>query len=234
MKKIVLSLLFFISTGVFAETPNFDSSSRIAFFPRVTVDKGIAYKNVELLLRHNFTWEVLKAEKENPTNNSANQEVNDPDFNLSTRIVTLSKVTEDNNVAYINAELLLRADNTWEILEIKREPRTNSSINLTGSYAGSTKSNISPRLNTVLDGTLTQNGDNITGSVKIKNPDLEGQGAVVGKLVGNKVALTATISEVGDSQISFDGTLSNDNKTISGTYTWSAFNDSGSWELILK
>ncbi len=64
MKYLIFTLL--ISTNVFAGDPNFDTSTGIVYFPRVTVNNENAYNNVQLLLDSNGTWDILSATPEPP------------------------------------------------------------------------------------------------------------------------------------------------------------------------
>ena len=47
-----------------AGDPNYDTSTGIVTFPRVTVDSGAAFLNVELLLNNDGTYKILSAEAE--------------------------------------------------------------------------------------------------------------------------------------------------------------------------
>ena len=71
MKKIFI-LLLFVSMSVFADDPDFDTSTGIVTFPRVTVDNSTAFVNVRLLLNPNGTWSILTAEPEATFNLTGN------------------------------------------------------------------------------------------------------------------------------------------------------------------
>ncbi len=241
MKNILLPLLLFASTSIFAGTPNFDTSSRIVFFPDVTVDKNLIYTDVKLLLRTNLTWNILVA---NQGSGPVTQEKSRPDFNLSTRIVTLPRVTVGNNEdeAYVDVELLLKLDGTWTILTITKEAEQTIEptpdpepiiIDLTGNYNGSTTSSVRSLLNTTLDGSLSQNGTALTGDVTLTSSLGAVPATITGQLTGTDVSLAVDATAAGYS-INLDGTVSDDNRSISGSYTWPAFKDKGTWELILK
>ena len=66
MKKIII-LLMFMSSMAFANDPNFDTTTNIVTFPRVTVDNNTAFTNVQLLLNPNGIWSILAAIPEAPT-----------------------------------------------------------------------------------------------------------------------------------------------------------------------
>ena len=80
--------------------------------------------------------------------------------------------------------------------------------------------------NAQLSGSLTQSGNNLNGTISVSNALGKGEGIATGQIDGKKVSFSVTIRGI---QMSFDGTVSNDNKSLSGSYT-SSF-DNGSWEL---
>jgi len=65
MKKIFI-LLLFMSTSVFANDPNFDTSTNIVTFPRVTLNNDTELFNVQILLNPDGTWVTLAAEPRDP------------------------------------------------------------------------------------------------------------------------------------------------------------------------
>jgi hypothetical protein len=234
MKKSLLFFLLFISIKGFAADPNFDSNLEIVFIPRATVNNSSAFTDIELVLRSNLTWLILKANEESPlADDPINPKKIDPNFDLSTRIVTFPRVTVDNNVTYLKTKLLLKEDFTWKILSAKKEqsPTPEPILNLAGDYKGSTTSNVNRLLNTRLTGSLTQNGNNLTGNITITNLLGEDSGLATGQIDGKNISFSVTVR---GSTISFEGIISDDNKTLSGDYTWSAFNDNGVWSITLQ
>ncbi|MCK5828870.1 MAG: hypothetical protein KAH20_01035 [Methylococcales bacterium] len=223
MKKIFI-LLIFISNCVFAANPNYDVASSIVFFPRVTVDNNVAYNNVQLLLNANKIWSILAAEPENNTINNSSASVSN--YDSLTGIVFFPTVTVNNSTNYNNVKLLLGADGIWSILAAEEEkPEL-----FTGDYIGSTTSNISTNFNAPLSGDFTQNGNQLTGEIFIDSMLGSISGNLTGQINGNNVVLVIELLDFA-SEISFNGTISNDNKTFSGSYQWPALNDTGTWTL---
>lgn len=223
MKKILI-LLLFISNSVFAKDPNFDLSNRIVFFPRVTVDNGAAFVNVELLLSLDNTWSILAADPESTTDNTPE---NDPDYNSSTGIVIFPKVTVNNSTAYKNVQLLLGTDGIWSILAAEQEELSSS---LTGNYAGATTSNVSASFNAPIIGNLTQDGNQVSGDVTLTSMLGSINGNLTGEVDGSDITLVIDFPSL-SSQISLNGVISDDNTTLSGSYEWPAFSDNGTWSL---
>ncbi|NOQ63149.1 MAG: hypothetical protein GQ582_01395 [Methyloprofundus sp.] len=58
-KILILGLI--LSMNVFAESPDFDSTTSVVSFPEVTVDKESSYTDVKLLLSPDNSWKVLRA-----------------------------------------------------------------------------------------------------------------------------------------------------------------------------
>ena len=223
MKKI-FTLLIFISSSAFAVEPNFDLTSRIVFFPRVTVNNSTAYNNVQLLLGTNGIWSILAAEPEKSTTDDT-PEI-DPNYDTSTGIVIFPRVTVNNSTAYNNVQLLLGTNGIWSILAAEQEELAS----LTGSYTGSTNSNVSPLYNAPVLSNITQNGNQLTGDVSISNMLGSVNGSMTGEIDGSNVTLTIDLPTL-TSKVSFNGLISNDNKTLSGSYEWPAINDTGTWLL---
>ena len=226
MKKILI-LLSFISNSVFAANPNFDLSNRIVSFPRVTVDNGAAFVNVELLLSLDNTWTILAADPESTTDNTP--EI-DPDYNSSTGIVIFPKVTVNNSTSYKNVQLLLDTDGIWSILAAEQEELSPSS--LTGNYTGSTTSNVSASFNTPIIGNLTQDGNQVSGDVTLTTILGSINANLTGEVDGSDITLVIdSDSPLLPSPISFTGVISDDKTTLSGSYEWPALNDNGTWSL---
>jgi hypothetical protein len=80
-----------------------------------------------------------------------------------------------------------------------------------------------------LNGSLTQNGNNLTGNVTITNPLGTANGVLTGQVNGKNLSFTVTAtSGTRMSIINFKGIIIG-NKALSGSYLWPELNDKGSW-----
>jgi len=223
MKKIII-LLMFMSSMAFAKDPNFDTTTNIVTFPRVTVDNNTAFTNVQLLLNPNGIWSILAAIPEVPT-----AFADEPNFDTSTNIVTLPRVTVDNYSAFTNVQLLLNSNETWSILAATAE----EILNLNGNWGGTAASSIFVGCTGEISGSLIQNGNNLTGAgTLIGNCIGGGSGEVSGTINGDNISFGLAFNN--NTSISFTGVISSDYRTLSGTYIWADENDQGSWSLSLQ
>ncbi len=60
MKKITLLILILNLPLVFAETPDFDTQTRILYLPVVTLNKHTPFERISIRLNTNGTWQILE------------------------------------------------------------------------------------------------------------------------------------------------------------------------------
>ncbi len=154
---------------------------------------------------------------------------NDPNFDTSTGIVTFPKVTVDNSSTFINVQLFLNPNGAWSILAAEPE----STLNITGNWNGVGTSSSFLGCNAQITGSLIQNGNELTGTGSLfGNCVSGGQGMVTGLIDGNNITFGIALSN--NTNISFNGSISNDHQTLTGTYVWPENNDQGTWSLSLQ
>jgi hypothetical protein len=130
---------------------------------------------------------------------SLNAFANDPNFDSTSNIITLPRVTIDNENTFNNVKLLLLPDGTWDILHIE-DPEDGPS--LTGDYftsvssdglSGSYGRTICVRATTI---SLIQNGKNLSGTGKISKCEagniLGGIGNINGVINGKDISFEIT------------------------------------------
>ncbi len=61
-KRLLLGLFTLISLNVWADDPDYNTTTGIVTFPRVTVNNNTPYINARLLLDPDGTWSILEAE----------------------------------------------------------------------------------------------------------------------------------------------------------------------------
>jgi hypothetical protein len=64
-KRLLLGLFTLISLNVWADDPDYNTTTGIVTFPRVSVNNSTSYINAKLLLDPDGTWSILEAELEN-------------------------------------------------------------------------------------------------------------------------------------------------------------------------
>ncbi len=219
MKKIII-LWIFVSINTFASDPNFNSTTHIVNFPRVTVDNQIAYFDVQLLLSPGGTWNILSedVEDEKPTENIEN----DPNFNSTTHIVNFPRVTVDNQIVYSDVQLLLSPEGTWRILQSEI---INNNVN--GGWNGSAIDSGNPLsmnietclLETTI--TLIQNDNELTGIGAISECELAGiaggTGNIQGTIAGNNIFFEIHLE---DRIIGYSGIANTDHLILSTPSVW--------------
>lgn len=167
----------------------------------------------------------------------------DPNFNSTTRIVTFPRVTIDNNDAYINVELLLSQNGTWEILDMgkKLEPK----MDLTGDWTGEVTGLATPYFfapppcgTMISEISLVQNGEKVAGNGVVGegstlcNQDEPGE--ITGEVNGSNLLFTIKFSSSGSSLV-FNGNISDDFRSVEGEVSWESIDSyKGSWNLTLK
>ena len=160
----------------------------------------------------------------------------DPNYDLNTGIVYFPRVTVDNSEAFINVDLLLSQDGTWDILAFEPEPES-----LTGDWSGSTFGYILGvywiplQCKTELfEVSLTQNGNEVTGEATFVDGCHAGQsGTIIGSVsdIGFRFDLTLEDETV----MKFEGTIAHDFCALGGSYSyfpdpgWG--DESGHWAL---
>lgn len=160
----------------------------------------------------------------------------DPDYDISSGIVSFQRVTVNKASAFVNVELLLNPNGTWTILAAT--PDDSTDLELTGNITGSLTSDISDSFNSTFTGSLVQNGNKITGTTITNNPSLQAplESDLSGEVNDGNISFSATadFGEDSTSEVFFEGTVSSDKKTLSGTYDWPAFDDNGTWTITLQ
>lgn len=149
----------------------------------------------------------------------------DPSYSSSTGVVSLPRVTVDNSATYINVELYLNPNGTWQILRADLESASRS---LTGSWSGSAISSVYNSCSSSITGQIQQDGTQLTGSVSVNGSCDSSSGSVSGTIDGKQITF-GTYAAGG--VITFTGTISDDFKTMSGTYTWPSQGDQGTWSV---
>jgi hypothetical protein len=106
-----------------------------------------------------------------------------------------------------------------------------ATVNLTGHWTGSGASIPFPGCTGTLAVDLVQNGNALTGAgtmvgVCLGPPE---QGQITGTISGDQITFGVAFDDV--SQIFYEGALSDDQVTLSGTYDWPDEDDYGTWSL---
>ena len=150
---------------------------------------------------------------------------NDPNFNSATGVITFPRVTVDKGVAYHDVRLRLNPDRTWELLSV--EPK--EQINIAGYWKGTGVSSLFSQCTALIEGDLIQNGNKIEGDGYLNGTCVSGTGKVDGEIIGNNVVFGIAFDN--STTIYFNGTISEDRKTLNGSYSWPDENDIGTWSL---
>lgn len=163
---------------------------------------------------------------------SVSVSANDPNYDTSTGIVTFPRVTVDNGAAFVNVQLLLNPDGTWQILSAEPEA-TNNTLALSGNWAGTASSSFYPGCTGQISGSLTQNGNELTGSGSLTGNCIGGgSGQITGSINGNNISFGVAFNN--NTSINFNGTISSDYRTLSGSYVWPDEDDQGTWSLSMQ
>lgn len=105
------------------------------------------------------------------------------------------------------------------------------SVDLSGTWKGSASSSIFP-CSSQLNLTMSQNGNKLTGSGTSIGNCTSGSGTLNAEISGSNIFIGFAIG--GGSEIKFNGTISGDQRSMSGSYDWPAENDRGTWLLSLQ
>ena len=149
----------------------------------------------------------------------------DANLDTSTHIVTFPRVTVDSSSAFVNVQLLLNPDGTYQILSTTPEPEEN--INLSGNWKGTFQSSAFPGCVTQAELSLNQNGNELAGTwVGDLNCIGSGSGNLIGVISGNNIIFTLNLN---GTEMKANIVLSDDRKIMTGSYSWPDFNDHGTW-----
>ena len=143
-------------------------------------------------------------------------------------------MTVDNSEAFINVDLLLSQDGTWEILAFEPEPDT-----LTGDWSGSTSGYFDFGFlpmschTEVFEVSLIQNGNEITGEATFVDGNCHaGQsGTIIGSVRDIDFSFDLTLED--ETVLKFVGTIAHDFCALGGSYSRDDTNEEefGHWAL---
>jgi len=152
----------------------------------------------------------------------------DPNLDTSTHIVTFPRITVDNDSTFVNVQLLLNSDGTYQILSSTPE----TSVDLSGSWKGTLPSTSFSSCFTDAEFTLKQDGNKLSGKWRGHSICIgSGGGDVVGIINGNNIEFTLYIN---GSEIKANVTVADDQRTMSGSYVWLDLKDYGNWSTSLQ
>lgn len=100
---------------------------------------------------------------------------------------------------------------------------------VSGSWTGVAISDAYPGCIGQLNGTLTQNDSALSGYGYLTGSCVSGYGVIKGSVSGNNVYYGMALDN--NTTITFIGTISNNQETLTGTYNWPDKNDRGTWSL---
>jgi len=164
---------------------------------------------------------------------STNLLASDPNFDtVRGMIYTFPRVTVDNSSAYLNVQVQLNPNGTWSVLNATEEDSETSSIHLSGNWKGRAYSSYYP-CNTELNISMSQTGTSIIGSGSSIGDCTSVSGSLTAEINGNNISFGLYIADM-VSEIRFTGTISADQQSMSGTYSWPDEYDQGTWTLDLQ
>ena len=108
-------------------------------------------------------------------------------------------------------------------------PQANTRPSLTGHWLGTGGSTPYPACTGSIDIELVEEGTLLSGSGAINGPCESGSGNIEGTTNGLELEMGMAFDDT--TVIYYSGTISEDGRTLSGSYSWPELNDFGTWIL---
>ncbi len=141
-----------------------------------------------------------------------------PNYDTSTRIISFPKVIFDSKDTYIDTQLRLNQDGSWDLLAIEAEPQ----LNLTGDWSGEIQEagDFSATLIHVayIKMSLVQNRNKLTGTVEFFRScygsfeQCQKMGEIIGIVNGRDISFSIILDDF--SEIQYRGTVSDNYRTL--------------------